>query len=80
MGSSKRIILGFKARVLARAARFFIPPESSEGYLYLASSKFTALRSSSTFFSISFWDNLKCSFKGKATFSATVIESKSAPS
>mmetsp|Transcript_1638 Transcript_1638/g.3606 ORF Transcript_1638/g.3606 Transcript_1638/m.3606 type:complete len:237 (-) Transcript_1638:364-1074(-) len=63
----------------ARATRFFIPPESSEGYRSSMPNNPTFARFSETRFLISGSLSDECSYSLKPTFSLTVSESKSAP-
>ena len=78
VGSSKKRNSGLVANALARAALFFIPPESSPGSLFAASESSTNSRSVITRSFISSSLSVECSTNGNATFSHTVSESKSA--
>mmetsp|Transcript_106 Transcript_106/g.183 ORF Transcript_106/g.183 Transcript_106/m.183 type:complete len:102 (+) Transcript_106:2-307(+) len=63
---------------LARATRFFMPPDSSDGYRPSTPGRPTLARLSATKVLIWASGRLECSYKRNPTFSPTVSESKSA--
>mmetsp|Transcript_5430 Transcript_5430/g.16457 ORF Transcript_5430/g.16457 Transcript_5430/m.16457 type:complete len:128 (-) Transcript_5430:592-975(-) len=64
---------------LARATRFFMPPESSLGYLSSMPFRPTLAKLSDTLSMILPWLREECSYNRNPTFSPTVSESKRAP-
>ncbi len=80
VGSSRNRISGSRASARARPARFFMPPESSDGNLAPASGARPTRRTFRSAISRrSCGERLVCSLRGVSTFSVTVSELNRAP-
>ena len=79
VGSSKKTISGSVTSARAMATRLRMPPEISAGFLWPMPESPTCASFSFTRLRISVGVRRLFSRSGKATFSATDIESKSAP-
>ncbi len=80
VGSSRNTISGSKARARASAARFTMPPDSSEGYLSAASgARPTRLIFRSASSRMSFFRQLQVLRMGTMMFWATVSDENNAP-
>ena len=78
LGSSQKRYFGFSAIALAIATRFCIPPDSSPGYFFCASNRFTRSRHSCARFVRSRSVMSENMSSGNMTFSITGMESKRA--